>query len=548
MPNSRPAKLHTREAPSGLRAAVLATFIAVWWLGGWGIGFEPGRLFEKDGLANAAALLQGLANPALDAEFIERVLRLSLESFAIGLSGLALALLLGVPLGILGARLPQLREQPSRPSMFTWANQMVRPISRSLLTILRSIPEIIWAFLFVRILGLGPGPAVLAIGLSFAGIIGKLFAELMESAAPEPSLSLRRLGASALGVALYGGLPQVRHQWIGYGLFRLECAIRSAAILGVVGAGGLGTEIDLSIRYFEYDKLATALMALLVCVILLEVVSRLLRKSPVHWSLSVVAIGAVWGSWLLDIAWLDLFTVPAATQLGVFLEGFSNPLLDIGFLGTSILAMLETIGMALFATVGASLVAFVMAPMGAWQILSMGYLSDAPKGNSSLKAFASLFMAVRLFFQIFRAMPELVWALIFVVWIGAGPMAGMMAIAAHTVGIMGRLFGEVYEDIDERYPRALEARGAGRLGAWAYGVLPQAMPQLLSFALFRFEVNIRATAMVGFVGAGGIGDAIHTAISLFHFRELATLLLVMVILVSLIDSLGSVLRLKIVSR
>jgi phosphonate transport system permease protein len=132
--------------------------------------------------------------------------------------------------------------------------------------------------------------------------------------------------------------------------------------------------------------------------------------------------------------------------------------------------------------------------------------------------------------------------------VGAGPMAGMMAIGAHTVGIMGRLFGEVYEDIENRYPRALEVRGAGRLGAWAYGVLPQAMPQLLSFALFRFEVNIRATAMVGFVGAGGIGDAIHTAISLFHFRELATLLLVMVAVVSLIDGLSSALRLKIVSR
>ena len=145
-------------------------------------------------------------------------------------------------------------------------------------------------------------------------------------------------------------------------------------------------------------------------------------------------------------------------------------------------------------------------------------------------------------------MPELVWALICVVWIGAGVMAGMMAIGVHTVGILGRLFGEVYEDIEERYPRALEARGAGRVGGWAYGVLPQALPQLLSFSLFRFEVNIRATAMVGFVGAGGIGDAIHTAISLFHFRELATLLIILVVMVSFVDTLSSALRFKILER
>ena len=212
------------------------------------------------------------------------------------------------------------------------------------------------------------------------------------------------------------------------------------------------------------------------------------------------------------------------------------------------MAMLETIGMALFATMGAAICAFILAPMGAWQILSLGYLKDAPRGRESGGFFWTLLVAVRGLFQSLRAMPELVWALIFVVWVGAGTMAGMMAIGVHTVGILGRLFGEVYEDIQERYPRALEVRGAGRMAGWAYGVLPQALPQLLSYSLFRFEVNIRATAMVGFVGAGGIGDAIHTAISLFHFRELASLLIILVAMVSLVDALSSALRFKILDR
>ncbi|MBT6175649.1 MAG: ABC transporter permease subunit [Deltaproteobacteria bacterium] len=548
MPSDSVKPLSTREQPAGLRALVLSGFLIAWCLGGWGIGFEPGRLFQKDGLANALALFQGFTSPALDADFIRRIMELSVESFAIGFSGLGLALVIGIPLGIWGARLPALPEQSRKRSFVDFTAFVVRPASRTILTILRSIPEIIWAFLFVRILGLGPGPAVIAIGLSFAGIIGKLFAELMESAAPEPAMSLRRLGASPLGVALYGVLPQVRHQWVGYGLFRLECAIRSAAILGVVGAGGLGSEIDLSIRYFQYDKLATALLALLLCVILLEISSLILRRSRAYWSIGTIAVGALWGSLTLGVVWFDLFTAQAAKQLGVFLAGFSNPVLDFDFVWATTQAMLETVGMALFATMGASLLAFMMAPLGAWQILSMGYLQDAPNGATHQRLFALVFMAVRLIFQVFRAMPELVWALIFVVWIGAGPMAGMMAIGAHTIGIMGRLFGEVYEDIENHYPSTLEARGAGRLGAWAYGVLPQAMPQLLSFALFRFEVNIRATAMVGFVGAGGIGDEIHTAISLFHFRELATQLLVLLVVVSLIDALSSELRLRIMAR
>ena len=530
------------------RSFGLLVLIAAWWLCGLSVGFEPGLLFQPDGLSNASALIQGLLNPTFEADFVQRVLRLSVESFAIGVTGLALALFLGVPLGLLGARLPRLIQGPSPNALQDFFTRWVRPVSRLVLTILRSIPEIIWAFLFVRILGLGPGPAVLAIGLSFAGIIGKLFAELMESAAPEPGQSLRRIGVSPFGVAFYGVLPQVRHQWVGYGLFRLECAIRSAAILGVVGAGGLGTEIDLSIRYFEYDKLGTALIALLVSIFLLEIVSRFLRKAATRWSLIVVSLGAVLGSWSLGITWLELFSMQALEQMILFVQGFSDPSLDTQFIWASVIGMLETIGMALFATAGAALCAFVLAPLGAWQIVSFEYLKDAPKGAKHQGIFWGLMGMVRGLFQMLRAMPELVWALIFVVWIGAGSMAGMMAIGVHTVGILGRLFGEVYEDIEERYPRALEARGAGRMGGWAYGVLPQALPQLLSFSLFRFEVNIRATAMVGFVGAGGIGDAIHTAISLFHFRELATLLIILVLMVSLVDALSSALRFKILER
>ena len=245
------SELLQREDASLWRSVVTLVLILGWWVSGLSIGFEPGLFFHADGLNNATAILEGLLNPTFESDFLKRVLRLSVESFAIGVSGLALALVLGVPLGLLGARLPRLEQLPSQIDILDFFSRWIRPFARVVLTVLRSIPEIIWAFLFVRILGLGPGPAVLAIGLSFAGIIGKLFAELMESAPPEPGQSLRRLGVSPVGVALYGVLPQVRHQWVGYGLFRLECAIRSAAILGVVGAGGLGTEIDLSIRYFE---------------------------------------------------------------------------------------------------------------------------------------------------------------------------------------------------------------------------------------------------------------------------------------------------------
>ena len=249
------------------------------------------RISDTDGLGNAWGIIAGMAAPDFTAGFLLRVIRLMEESFAIGFLGLGLALVLGIPLALFGARLPYLMDSPKPRFASRILVDCLRPISRFILSLLRSIPEIIWAFLFVRMMGLGPGPAVIAIGLTFGGIIGKLFAELMESCPPEPGRNLRAGGASAVAVAFYGVLPQIRHQWVGYGLFRLECAIRSASILGVVGAGGIGSEIELSIRYFQYDKLATALLALLVCVILLEFISVILRGQHVGWSLGFVVLG-----------------------------------------------------------------------------------------------------------------------------------------------------------------------------------------------------------------------------------------------------------------
>ena len=115
------------------------------------------------------------------------------------------------------------------------------------------------------------------------------------------------------------------------------------------------------------------------------------------------------------------------------------------------------------------------------------------------------------------------------------------------MGIFGRLFGEVYEDIERELPGAIEARGGSIYSIWAYGILPQAIRSLFSYTLFRFEVSIRSTATVGFVGAGGIGNAIHTAISLFHFRELATLLLLLMVIVMLVDYLSVFVRTRVLN-
>ena len=271
--------------------------------------------------------------------------------------------------------------------------------------------------------------------------------------------------------------------------------------------------------------------------------SMRLRAKPVAGSLGLLTLGMLIASQTLQVRWSQLFSWHSISQVGVFASGFLKPTMDLPFVLKALESMGETMVMAAFATTLAALIAGVLAPFAARQLSWLGYLQSwGQQGFIRSGPFLGMWLLVRFFYQVLRAVPDLVWALLFVVWVGAGPVAGTLAVAIHTTGILGRLFGEVYEDIDASVPRTLEAMGNQRFAVWAYGVLPQAVKPLLAFTLFRFEVNVRATAMVGFLGAGGIGDAIHTAVSLFHFADLATLLMVLIMAVAVIDSVSSTLR------
>lgn len=495
-------------------------------------------LFNQDGLANASSILGGFLQPNLSLEFLQRILLLSFESLFVGILGTIVAVIVGTSLALVAIRLPELPDPPGRRQLgLRLLGNFIRWFARFLLGFLRSIPEVVWAYLFVRMLGLGPGAAVLAIGLTVGGSIGKLYAELGEAANRHIVGSLRASGARRWAIILFSIIPQVLRQWVAYALFRMECNIRMGTILGVVGAGGLGTEIVLSIRYFEYDKLATTLMAVLFFVILLEMVSAWLRQRHFRWALGFAVLGGTASFIYLDVPWVELFR---GAQM---LPDVGEVTLSPGFIENTAWLTLETLSMAWVATIAAAVLAFLLAPLATRHLYVTSYLDDTYRKSGVARILPQSLLSVsRLFLQVSRAMPELTLALIFVVWVGPGAFAGILAIAFHNIGVIGRLYTDVYEEVEPGPARAMQASGAGPLGVWLFAVLPQVVPRLAAFTLYRFEVNIRATAMVGFVGAGGIGDALHTAISLFQFADLAVLLAVMILVVTAVDYVGDRVR------
>jgi len=241
---------------------------------------DPRLLVESAALANVVKFVRGMFPPQLSREFLGLMLRPALETVKISVMGTAIAILIGVPLGLVAtASLTWrgvLHERASR--IGRWALGFVPYVlSRAVLSVFRSIPEYVWAFMFVRAVGLGPFPGVLAIGVAYGGMLGKVYSEILDGVNPRPLETLQAAGASRLGVVLYGLVPQALPNVIAYTLYRWECAIRASAILGFVGAGGLGQQIELSMRMFQFDEVLTLLAILFVLVATVDFISGRIR-------------------------------------------------------------------------------------------------------------------------------------------------------------------------------------------------------------------------------------------------------------------------------
>ena len=197
------------------------------------------------------------------------------RTVAIATAGLTLALLLAVPLALLSVRVLSFRRWPAawrrcRPARFGVSGLMV---------VLRSVPELIWALVFVRVVGLGPTAGVLAIALTYGGMLGKVYAEILESGDAHATATLLRNGAGRLQAFFYGLLPHNAAELTSYTVYRWECAIRSSAVLGFVGAGGLGQQIDSSMKMFNGGEVGTMLLVFVLLVALADRLSGWLRKA-----------------------------------------------------------------------------------------------------------------------------------------------------------------------------------------------------------------------------------------------------------------------------
>jgi phosphonate transport system permease protein len=249
------------------------------------------------------------------------------------------------------------------------------------------------------------------------------------------------------------------------------------------------------------------------------------RRSWSTWLLLAGLIALVAASFAtLPLKFGDLFTAEAWATTSEFLAGFAPPETATPFLIKTGYAALETLSMSALGTLLAVIAGLALA------VPAAGRFGAAPRA------------LVRGVLNVLRAVPELVWASLMLVAAGLGPFGGTLALAFHTSGVLGRLFGDALENAEALPQQTLITNGAAPLPAFFYATLQQTLPQMLSYALYRWENNIRAAAVLGVVGAGGLGQMLKYHLSLFQMQDAATVIIAMLALVALVDAVSFVLR------
>ena len=238
--------------------------------------FKPWLLLAPDSLGPTLRFASSFLPPALGADFLALVARETWRTVAIATAGISLALLLAWPLALASTRVLSVSALAGRMAAGPLA---VRQALRWLLIALRSIPELVWALIFVRVVGLGPTAGVLAIALTYGGMLGKVYGEILESGETPAAEALLRNGAGRTQTFFYAVLPANAAELLSYTVYRWECAIRSSVVLGFVGAGGLGQQLDNSTKMFAGGEVATMLLVFMGLVALADRASAWLRRS-----------------------------------------------------------------------------------------------------------------------------------------------------------------------------------------------------------------------------------------------------------------------------
>lgn len=549
---SAPAFAESRAfSPNTWRISLGLCALLVW--AGWISKVDIRLLWSLQTWHSIADLVQGLFPPDVSPAFLKVAWQATVTTAATALVATTFAAVVALPLGVLASgRLWRMGITSAAGN--DWISQAMNFVSWLILHgmgVIRSIPDLVWALLFVAGIGLGPLAGTLALAVSYMALLGRVYADIFDEVDVRPLEALQGLGANRFQVLLFGILPQSRTLLTSYTLYSFECAVRSAAVLGFVGAGGLGYEISLSMRLFEFSQVLTLLACFVVLILLVDLLSRVLRdRLKLNRELSARSQNGSFPGHLLSGRWMVAAVVVAGLLLSLPIAGFTignllqsdtlsnlakfvhallKPEISSSFVGEVTLLAIQTVSISILGTVSGTAIGIMLA-LPATRLRVARHESLGHSISSRLHR-ELVFWAARLVLNLLRAIPELVWVLICVIAVGFGPFAGSIALGLHTGGVLGKLFAETLEDSPQEQVEAMLALGASPLQCMIWATLPQAWPMMRRYIFLRWDMNLRAATILGLVGGGGLGQALYNDVQLADYSKVSTLILAVVVLV-----------------
>ena len=472
--------------------------------------------------------------PSLDPLVLRSALTGLATTVGMALLGWAASLVLGVLLGLASSR--TLWRNALGP---TWPAELIR----RLLAIPRAIHELLWGLLLLQMVGLQPVVAVVAIAIPFGALVARVVADLLDGLDTGRLDALRLAGAPAPAALLTALGPPLLPGLLSYGGYRLECALRSATLLGVFGLGGLGTDLKLTLQSLEFHELWSGLWLLFAVMLALETGLGQLRRRwlmPPRLGLGRAGVGLRGREIVLALAALVPLSFGVGWALGVDPRALLawQPLQGLG--GRGWLDGARLLALPWPALIGGTLALTLLAAALAVGLPPLQLLVSAP--------WPAARRLVRLWWALARLWPPPLTALLLLLVLQPGLVTAALALGLHNAGILGRLLAEALADGSSAKEQALVSAGVGPRLALLYGRYPAIARPYLAYGAYRADVLLRETVVVGLVGATGLGSQLLESLSSFAWDQLLALVAVYALLTLLGEELSDRLRRRLLKR
>jgi len=471
--------------------------------------------------------------PSLDPLVLRSALTGLATTVGMALLGWAASLVLGLLLGLASSRTLW---------RSCWGQLWPAGLIRRLLAIPRAIHELLWGLLLLQLVGLQPVVAVVAIAIPFGALVARVVADLLDGLDTGRLDALRLAGVPAPAALLTALGPPLLPGLLSYGGYRLECALRSATLLGVFGLGGLGTDLKLTLQSLEFHELWTGLWLLLAAMLALETgLGRLRRRwlMPRRLGLSRAGggragVGVRAREMVLAMAALLPLSIGVAWALGVDPRALLawQPLQGVG--GSGWIDGGQLLALPWPALIGGTLALTLLAAVLAVGLPPLQLLVSAPWPPARL--------LVRLSWALARLWPPPLTALLLLLLLQPGVVTAALAMGLHNAGILGRLLAEALADGSPANEQALASGGVGPRLALLYGRYPAIARPYLAYGAYRADVLLRETVVVGLVGATGLGSQLLESLSSFAWDQLLALVAVYALLTLLGEELSDRVR------